>query len=184
VSGIAGALLALRSKLGKKLSQKVGFQWLLVLVAVVFFLLLSVVISWALLVISSWPGVQDITMRYLPWDVGKGWHGERLFVISFLTGITVVFGIVMGFFINANTFSLHAIYRNRLIRAYLAASCKAVDPKDASPKARKHDLFTGFDPEDNFELHKLSPKRPLHVLNGALNLVKGEELAWQERKAE
>jgi len=184
VSGIAGALLALRSKLGKKLGQKVGFQRLLVLVAVVFFLLLSVVISWALLVISSWPGVQEITMRFLPWDVGRGWHGERLFVISFLTGITLLFGIVMGFFINANTFSLHAIYRNRLIRAYLAASCKTVDPKGASPKARKHDLFTGFDPEDNFELHKLSPERPLHVLNGALNLVKGEELAWQERKAE
>jgi len=129
VSGIAGALLALRSKLGKKLGQKVGFQRLLVLVAVVFFLLLSVVISWALLVISSWPGVQEITMRFLPWDVGRGWHGERLFVISFLTGITLLFGIVMGFFINANTFSLHAIYRNRLIRAYLAASCKTVDPK-------------------------------------------------------
>jgi len=176
VSGIAGALLALRSKLGKKLGQKGGFQSLLVVVAVVFFLLLPVVISWALLVISSWPWVQDITMSFLPWDVGRGWHGERLFVISFLTGITLLFGILMGFFINANTFSLHAIYRNRLIRAYLAASCRA--------GARKPNLFTGFDPEDNFELHKLSPERPLHVLNGALNLVKGEELAWQERKAE
>ena len=41
---------------------------------------------------------------------------------SFSTGITLLFGIVMGFFINANTFSLHATYRNRLIRAYLAAS--------------------------------------------------------------
>src|SRR5207247_10572963 len=105
VSGIAGALLALRSKLGKKLGQKGGFQWLLVVVAVVFFLLLSVVISWALLVISSRPGVQEIAMWFLPWDVGTTWHGERLFVISFLTGITLLFGILMGFFINANTFS-------------------------------------------------------------------------------
>jgi hypothetical protein len=176
VSGIAGALLALRSKLGKKLGQKGGFQWLLVVVAVVFFLLLSVVISWALLVISSRPGVQQITMWFLPWNVGTTWYGERLFVISFLTGITLLFGILMGFFINANTFSLHATYRNRLIRAYLAAW--------RSAGTRKPNLFTGFDPEDNFELHKLSPERPLHVLNGALNLVKGEELAWQERKAE
>jgi hypothetical protein len=180
VSGIAGALLALRSKLGKKLDQKRGFQWVLVLVGVVFFLLLSVVISWALLVISSRPLVQES----LRWDVGTTWHGEHLFVVSFLTGIALIFGIVMGFFINANTFSLHAIYRNRLIRAYLAASCKTGDRKDAPPKTRKHDLFTGFDPEDNFELHKLSPERPLHVLNGTLNLVKGEELAWQERKGE
>jgi len=180
VSGIAGGLLALRSKLGKKLDQKRGFQWVLVLVGVVFFLLLSVVISWALLVISSRPWVQG----HLHWNVGRTWHGERLFVTSFLTGITLIFGIVMGFFINANTFSLHAIYRNRLIRAYLAASRKTGDPKYASPKARKHDLFTGFDPEDNFELHRLSPEWPLHVLNGTLNLVKGEELAWQERKGE
>jgi hypothetical protein len=180
VGGIAGALLALRSKLGKKLDQRGSFQWVLVLVGVVFFLLLSVVISWALLVISSRPWIQD----KLQWDVGTTWHGEHLFFASFLTGIALIFGIVMGFFINANTFSLHAIYRNRLIRAYLAASCKTGDRKDASPKARKHDLFTGFDPEDNFELHKLSPERPLHVLNATLNLVKGEELAWQERKAE
>jgi hypothetical protein len=27
------------------------------------------------------------------------------------------------------------------------------------------------------------PRRPLHILNAALNLVTGEELAWQERKA-
>src|SRR5262249_39659236 len=183
VSGIAGALLALRSKLGKKHGQKGRFQWLLVAVGVVFFLVLSVVISWALLVISSRPGI-EITMWFLPWDVETTWHGERLFVISFLTGSTLLFGILMGFFINANTFSLHATYRNRLIRAYLAASRKPLDHKQPSPDARKPHLFTGFDPEDNLELHRLSEEGPLHVLNGALNLVKGEELAWQERKAE
>jgi len=187
VSGIAGALLALRRKLGKKVDQKVGFQRLLVVVAVVFFVLLSVVISWALLVIASQPRIQEIIARP---GVGKTWQGERLFVVSFLTGITLLFGIVMGFFINANTFSLHAIYRNRLIRAYLAASCKRLDRKHPSRKARNPHLFTGFDPKDNFELHKLYSRKPhhvhkpLHVLNAALNLVKGEELAWQERKAE
>ena len=46
-------------------------------------------------------------------------------------------------------------------------------------------LFTGFDRNDNIELADLSlPERPLHVLNGALNIVRGEQLAWQERKAE
>ena len=174
VTGIAGALLALRSKLGNKLGQKGGFHWLLVVVAVVFFVLLLVVISWALLVIGSQHWVQHITRRV----VGEGatWQGERPFVVFFLTGITLFFGIVMGFFINANTFSLHATYRNRLIRAYLAAS--------RTKKTRKPSLFTGFDPDDDFELHKLASEKPLHVINGALNLVHGEELAWQERKAE
>jgi hypothetical protein len=81
---------------------------------------------------------------------------------------------VIGFFINANKFSLHATYRNRLIRAYLAASRTNRSPN----------LFTGFDPDDNIKLGDLSSEKPLHVLNGALNVIRGEQLAWQERKAE
>jgi hypothetical protein len=176
VTGLAGALLALRSKLSKTLGQKATFQWLLVAVAVVFFVLLSVIISWALLVIGSQPWVQDTTKRLLG---ATPWQGRRLFVVSFLAGSIALVGIVMGFFINANKFSLHATYRDRLIRAYLAAS----RPADT----RKPNLFTGFDPEDNFELHELwpkEPKKPLHVLNGTINLVKGQQLAWQERNAE
>ena len=37
-------------------------------------------------------------------------------------GALLLVGIVMGFFINVNKFSLHATYRNRLIRAFLGAS--------------------------------------------------------------
>ena len=44
--------------------------------------------------------------------------------------------------------------------------------------------FTGFDPEDNIPMHKLTHPRPLHVVNMTLNLVGGGELAWQERKAD
>ena len=84
----------------------------------------------------------------------------------------LLFGIVIGFFINANKFSLHATYRNRLIRAYLAASRTMRTPN----------LFTGFDPDDNIKLGDLSSEKPLHVLNGALNVVRGQQLAWQERK--
>lgn len=85
--------------------------------------------------------------------------------------------------IGINEFSLHAMYRNRLIRAYLGASRGS----DRTP-----DKFIGFDPNDDFELCHSAPsqrgerrERPLfHVVNMTLNLVAGEELAWQERKAE
>ncbi len=178
ITGVAGALLALRSKLSKKLGQKAGFQWLLVVVAVVFFVLLSVVISWVLVLIGSQHWAQNATA----WLLGgkqdqladpNSWR-VQLFVVVFLTGAMLLFGIVMGFFINANKFSLHATYRNRLIRAFLAASRTARTPH----------LFTGFDPADNIALRELSSEKPLHVINGALNLVKGQQLAWQERKAE
>ena len=162
LTGIICTLLALRWKLSKKLGIKVGSEWPLIIAAVAF---LAAVIAWILLLIGWQPSVQK------PND----WQAQ-LFVVFILTLALLLFGIAMGFFINANEFSLHATYRNRLIRAYLGASRPA--------GTRKPNLFTGFDPADNFEVRKLSSEQPLHVINTALNLVRGEQLAWQERRAE
>lgn len=103
--------------------------------------------------------------------------------VIFVIGMAVV-GSLMGIFININKFSLHAMYRNRLIRAYLGASREHRNPN----------LFTGFDDEDNIQMHELWPndrpphdgsmRQPFHVVNMALNLVAGQKLAWQQRKAE
>ena len=92
-----------------------------------------------------------------------------------LAGFCAVFAF-MGFYVNVNKFSLHAMYRSRLIRAYLAASRKEID--------RKPNAFTGFDPADNFPMYELQNQKPFHVVNVALNLVGGKKLAWQQRKAE
>jgi hypothetical protein len=96
----------------------------------------------------------------------------------------ILFVVPMALLINVNKFSLHSIYRNRLIRAYLGAS----------NDERRPNPFTGFDPQDNLQMYKLAPQaistvsgpRLMHVVNMALNLVgkKKERLAWQERKAE
>lgn len=174
VAGMAGALLAIRSKLQNLIGRRAGFQWLLIGVAAAFLVLLAIMISWALVVIGSQPLVQHLTT----WLFGgrqtaDSWRGQ-LIIVFILTFAVSLFGIVMGFFINANRFSLHAMYRNRLIRAYLAAS----------RTQRRPNRFTGFDPDDNFELHTLRSEKPLHIINGALNLVRGEQLASQERKAE
>jgi hypothetical protein len=83
-------------------------------------------------------------------------------------------GLFMGRFVNVNRFSLQAMYRNRLVRAYLGAS----------NTRRRPNPFTGFDPDDNLRLHSLRRNRPLPVINVTLNLVAGKELAWQQRKAE
>jgi NADH:ubiquinone oxidoreductase subunit 6 (subunit J) len=101
-------------------------------------------------------------------------------------------GFVVAFFIawvasrcvQINRFSIHALYRNRLVRAYLGASRQQRCP----------DRFTGFDAEDNLPAHKLWPPEPpksgsntfclFHVVNITLNVVKTARLAWQQRKAE
>jgi hypothetical protein len=95
-------------------------------------------------------------------------------LLVLLIVVLVLFSAGMSVLINVNKFSLHAMYRNRLIRAYLGATREPRHPN----------LFTGFDREDNVYLKDVVAGRPIHVINMALNLVGGEKLAWQERKAE
>ena len=84
--------------------------------------------------------------------------------------------------VDINEFSIHYLYRNRLVRCYLGAT---VPKRNAQP-------FTGFSEADNFPLGELKipigsidPKdgRPLPILNTSLNVVRGKELALQTRKA-
>jgi patatin-like phospholipase len=81
--------------------------------------------------------------------------------------------LTASWFINVNKFSLHAMYRQRLIRAYLGAS----------NSFRRPHPFTGFDENDNISMCTLTANKPMHVVNMALNLVHGQNLRWQERKA-
>ena len=99
-------------------------------------------------------------------------------VASLMLAFFVLAAIVSSL-IGVNTFSLHAMYGNRLVRAYLGAG----------RRKRKPHWFTGFDPGDNPALTSILPPcgRPslFPVINIALNLVQpsGRRLAWQQRKA-
>ncbi|HEX8459607.1 MAG TPA: patatin-like phospholipase family protein [Pyrinomonadaceae bacterium] len=97
----------------------------------------------------------------------------------------VAVSLVMSTCVNVNKFSLHSMYRNRLIRAYMGAS--------RPQRERRPNPFTGFDPDDNLPMHELchyqgaageSKRKLLHVVNICLNLTSGHNLAWQQRKAE
>jgi len=132
----------------------------------------------ALLLLVS-VGTQAL-FRVLPsaWtgSVGQAPQPFRGYTIFVLAAVAVLFafGVLMGKFVNVNRFSLQGTYRNRLVRAYLGAS----------NKQRRPNLFTGFDLHDNLRLHALRANRPLPLINMALNLVAGEDLGWQQRKAE
>ena len=162
-------------------------QWRLVAATVAFFILLSVTIG-----IGFGPAKALWVGRY------TGVDRPALYVILGWSAGLAITSLVMSLFININKFSLHSMYRNRLIRAFLGASRTAkqeqnppVSDTDKGPTQaglRPHSIrdphpFTGFDPADNFPLYELSPEKPLHIINMALNLVGGDELAWQERKA-
>jgi hypothetical protein len=113
---------------------------------------------------------------------------------AFLLGAALIVvqlvGVNASKVINVNRFSMHALYRNRLVRTFLGATR---DPRDANP-------FTNFDEGDNPRMSELwgessqhgagAPQagehgwQPFHVINIALNITASEKhLAWQERKA-
>jgi len=105
--------------------------------------------------------------------------------------------IPTGWFIHVNKFSIHSLYRNRLMRAYLGASrepcvqnepkarfCPVDDDGKCAEDKRKPNRFTGFDKKDNLFMKDLAGQKPMLVVNTALNLVHGRQLAWQDRKAE
>lgn len=94
--------------------------------------------------------------------------------------------VVVSFVIGINRYSLHSIYRNRLVRAFLGAS------RNEQERDHSKNRFTDFDSRDSPLLHELwepgiNPRgddwKPLLIVNAALNLVSSKNLAWQERMA-
>jgi hypothetical protein len=114
-----------------------------------------------------------------------------------MCAVTGMLAWLLSWRVDLNEFSLHALYRNRLVRCYLGASN---EQRSAHP-------FTGFDSNDDLPIapadasHRglgqaptsaLPPTdappepariRPYPIFNCALNLVGGKNLAWQQRKA-
>jgi hypothetical protein len=91
----------------------------------------------ALLVIAS--GVLDLMLARLrgvaPGSVVHPWGAESGWVLFGVIFFFAVVGVVFGWRVDINEFSLHPFYRNRLARCYLGAS----------NGRRVPDPFTGFD---------------------------------------
>jgi Patatin-like phospholipase len=104
------------------------------------------------------------------------WHS--VFTVQALCAICLSLLLVWFGGVNVNRFSMHAIYRNRLARAFLGSARERRNP----------DPFTGFDPNDNPHLSDFlnadSRQRLFPVINMTLNVTSGSNAAWAERKAE
>lgn len=135
-------------------------------------------------------GHAEGTMILIPGSVGSGTtyisaHWNTLYAVlvsdwrlpAFAAAVLLVC-LLLARRVDLNEFSMNLFYRNRLVRCYLGAS----------HKFRRPNPFSGFDPHDDVLLSSLQSKNgyggPFPIVNTALNLVTGENLAWQERKAE
>ncbi len=175
-------------------------RWLVAKIAPLLFVAslaagLAILTDVLLLAVGRLPGLGGISsLQVLSADgapVGWRQHYEVLHFSSplLLVAVTLALALltwVAARFININTFSLHGMYRDRLVRAYLGAS---------NPERSAHG-FTGFAAGDDLPIAELatqagssagpeSPpsRQPLHVVNLTLNLVAPGRLAWQQRKA-
>jgi hypothetical protein len=125
-------------------------------------------------------------------DVLFGYHGpvigpphEDAFYSWWILGVCAACAgsaLILAWRVDVNEFSIHYLYRNRLVRCYLGASIKKRNPQP----------FTGFSDGDDIPLAGLQipakpvagvDDRPLPILNTSLNVVRGKELALQTRKA-
>jgi hypothetical protein len=177
VSGIVGALIGRSSKTapvsardkGKGLSTgQIGR-----IAAVIFLLSLALLLSITLVPLLDFIGKTLALEPNSPW---------RFIVAICAVILLAALSFLASYAINVNRFSLHAVYRNRLVRAFLGAA--------RASQHRNPDAFTGFDLDDNVWMRKLwrpaegIAPRLFHVVNMTLNVVHTTNLAWQQRKAE
>ena len=98
--------------------------------------------------------------------------------------VLITVSVFLSWRIDINAFSMHGLYKNRLVRCYLGAS----------NSDRKANPLTGFDRADDMKLADLGsrnsqesattvPCGPYPLVNTAVNLVGGSNLASQQRKA-
>jgi hypothetical protein len=153
----------------------------------------------------SWNDCVIVFKNFVLKDFVNGYWEAQPFGSTWLFPVVLFFFLVVVFFVlswrvNINEFSMHHFYKNRLVRCYLGASATGFgDERDTSNSneqdktRRMADFFTGFDPKDDIPLYKLRfqeqgddktrQRVPYPIVNAALNVTAGTELATQERKA-
>ncbi len=147
----------------------------IVLLAGLFVVALLVGVSLSCLLLSSSAGTRSAPNSLNVLNIATSHLGH----LSLALIVSTVAFCLTAWAVGVNTFSLHSLYGNRLIRAYLGATRQSGAP-------RKPHAFTGFDPKDDLPLSDLTKSGPLkHILNGALNITlpDREHLEWQQRKA-
>jgi Patatin-like phospholipase len=154
--------------------KQIGTRWMLYVVLFLFaFLLLSLLGN----VASSIPKPKDNPI-------------DRLSVSVVYFSILTFLLFAFDWLIILNKYTLHSIYRNRVVRGFLGASNQNRKLRIDNREPRG---FLDYDKNDNVELHLFditangkshnSSVPPLHLVNMSLNIPGSSELVTQERKS-
>ena len=119
------------------------------------------------------------TEYFDPAPFRHAWENSPLPSHGVLLIILLAVLLLVQWRINGNRFSLHAIYRNRVARAFLGTARSRRDP----------DRYTNFDPDDTIPLKDCGQgeyngaRRLFPLINMTLNLTHHNNTAWSERQA-
>lgn len=183
-SGIATLLLGAGGKTAATTARQAGERFsvttIISLATLVFVLVLAILLS----------RLARIGLDHLVAALGIEAKSFTKMVVTIAAAVVLVLvSAMISYWVNVNRFSLHAIYRNRLIRAFLGSA--RAGNRGAAGRYNGPDPFTGFAEADNLPLAALwqtggnDGRRCLFpVVNTTLNVVASANLAWQERKAE
>ena len=184
ISGAVSLILGSSAKTAATAAQQITRRFsatdIASVAAVVFAVALGILLSWldnTIRIHGAPDGVPDLQIH----SAGA----------ALLIGASIVLSIP----INVNRFSLHALYRNRLVRAFLGSARNGLysveapggNPVNDTAKAaalRGADPFTDFADADNLRMKDMPGGPLLHVINLTLDIVSTKQLAWQQRKAE
>ncbi|HEX9943466.1 MAG TPA: patatin-like phospholipase family protein, partial [Thermoanaerobaculia bacterium] len=97
----------------------------------------------------SWPEATGVSHTPWLWPLRVVYHSPW-WAVSAVLALLLLVGGLMGWFVDINRFSLHAAYRDRLIRAYMGAS---------RGSQRRPNPFIGFDEDDNIQMQSLRGNR-------------------------
>lgn len=128
--------------------------------------------GFAALKTNYWSDLRDAQLLFAR-DLDVAWW-QTLEGLLLAAGL---FAFLLSCRVDVNEFSLHHFYKNRLVRAFLGAT--RAEERNPSP-------FTGFDENDDQALKNFRHDKyqgPFPIINATLNLNRGRELAWQERRA-
>lgn len=172
--GPAGAWLAssTRSLFGRKTPPGSGMSWLTPFLVETAIGLATLAFAAVLFMLLAEAGAALVAAVAPP-----SYATPTLLVLCILSA---ALALALGARVNVNRFSLHGVYRNRLVRAFLGTARPA--------ESRVPDAYTGFDPRDNLRVKDLYDGaarrgRLFPVINTTLNLVATKRTAWAERKA-
>ena len=143
---------------------------------------LGVVFAACLLVVFG--GVLNFVLAAMQIAVVKRWFPVLMcasaakwlpLVLQVVVAATLLIGVMTFQHVNVNRFSMHAVYRNRLTRAFLGSA------RNDRSRIRSPASIRGTTRRLSSLLHNGNSLFP--VINITLNITAGNNTAWAERKA-